>query len=245
MSMDAGHGVTKGNPLVIAHRGASAEFPENTMQAFAAARAVGADGIELDVRVSADDVLVLHHDAHLADGRLVRSVDASDLPASIPTLGEVLLGTTGLFVNIEIKNAPSEAGHDPDHGVSVAVAGLVAGMDAHDRTLVSSFELDSILNIRSVDSTIALAWLTWGEADPAALIGRAAEHQLQAINPHERQVDRAFVERAHGAGLGVYVWTVDSVERALELADHGVDGIITNDPRSLVDALARRREPRS
>ena len=99
--------------------------------------------------------------------------------------------------------------------------------------------------VSSVDPTIALAWLTWGEADPAALIGRAAAHGLQAINPNDHQVDQAFVDRAHGEGLGVFVWTVDSIERALELADYGVDGIITNDPRALVSALARRSEPRS
>ncbi|MDA3038106.1 MAG: glycerophosphodiester phosphodiesterase [Actinomycetota bacterium] len=233
------------SPRVIAHRGASAEQPENTMPAFAAARAAGADGVELDVRLSADDVLVLHHDAHLADGRLIRAVHSTELPPSIPTLGEVMLATADLFVNIEIKNSPSEEGHDPDQGLSVAVAALVAGMEAHDRTLVSSFELESILRLRPVDPTIALAWLTWGEADPEALIGRAVDHRLQAINPHDRQVDRAFVERAQGEGLAVYVWTVDSPERALELADFGVDGIITNDPRALVRALARWSEPRS
>lgn len=232
-------------PLVLGHRGASVEHPENTLQAFAAAGDAGADGIELDVRRSADEVLVLHHDAHLADGRLIRDVHSSDLPTSIPTLGEALLGTAGLFVNIEIKNSPSEAGHDPDHGLSVAIAGLIAGMEATARTIVSSFELESLVPIRSLDPTIALAWLTWGEADPATLIGRAAHHNLQAINPHDRQVDRSFIERAHGEGLGVYVWTVDSIDRARELADYGVDGIITNDPRALVNGLAGRVEPRS
>lgn len=215
------------------------------MQAFTAARDAGADGVEFDVRRSADEVLILHHDAHLADGRLICDVRSSDLPTSIPTLGEALLGTAGLFVNIEIKNSPREAGHDPDHGMSVAIAGLIAGMEAHARTIVSSFELESVLPIRSIDPTISLAWLTWGQADPATLIGRAADHGLQAINPHDRQVDRAFVERAHGRGLGVYVWTVDSIERARELADYGVDGIITNDPRSLIDGLAGRAGPRS
>ena len=95
------------------------------------------------------------------------------------------------------------------------------------------------------DPTSALAWRTWGEADPATLIGRAAHHNVQAINPHDRQVNRAFIERAHGEGLAVYVWTIDSIDRARELADLGVDAIITNDPRALVNGLAGRAGPRA
>ncbi|MFT7599946.1 MAG: glycerophosphoryl diester phosphodiesterase [Acidimicrobiales bacterium] len=226
-----------GRPMVIGHRGASATHQENTLEAFVAARQQRADGIELDVRRSADDVLVLHHDAHLPDGRLLRDVTADELPDSIPSLAEALEVVGDLFVNIEIKNSPTDPDYDAAHGISMAVAGLMASFDAQDRTLVSSFEMDSILRIRDIDPTVSLGWLTWGQADPTALIGRAAAHQLRSIHPHDLQADRAFVQRAHDAGLAVFVWTVDDPGRMRELAEFGVDGIITNAPEVAVAAL--------
>ena len=73
-------------PLVIAHRGASTEFPENSLDAFSGAFDQGADWIELDVRRSKDGVLVVHHDAHLVDGSLIRDLDSDCLPGGVPSL---------------------------------------------------------------------------------------------------------------------------------------------------------------
>ena len=208
------------------------------MEAFAAARDQGAHGIELDVRRSADDVLVLHHDAQLPDGRLVRSLTVDELPESVPTLAEALDVTTDLFVNIEIKNSPTDPDYDAELGISLAVAGLVASFDAYDHTVVSSFEIDSVLRIRETDPNVAIGWLTWGQADPTSLIGRAEAHQLRSIHPHDLQVDLSFVERAHGVGLEVFVWTVDEPDRIRQLAQFGVDGIITNHPAAALTALS-------
>jgi glycerophosphoryl diester phosphodiesterase len=228
-------------PYVIARRGASATRPDDALASFAAAMGAGADGIELVVRRSADDVLVLHHDAHLPDGRRVRDVLAAELPAPVPTLAEALM-LSGSFVGIEIKNSPSDPDYDAEMGISLAVAGLVASLEAHQRTLVSAFEMETLSRLQEVDPDIALGWLTWGQAEPRALIARAGDHGLQGIIPHDRQVDGAFVERARAAGLQVYVWTVDDVSRALELAEFGVDGIVTNEPGAL-SAAFREREP--
>src|SRR3954453_22244315 len=74
------------NPLVIAHRGASAAFPENTVEAFEGASRLGADWVELDVRRTADGLLAVHHDARLGGGRAVVELPASALPASVPDL---------------------------------------------------------------------------------------------------------------------------------------------------------------
>jgi glycerophosphoryl diester phosphodiesterase len=76
--------------LIIAHRGASQAEPENTVAAFRAAARAGADGVELDVRRTADDHLVVHHDAVLADGRPLRTVGSAELAAQIPTLDAAL-----------------------------------------------------------------------------------------------------------------------------------------------------------
>lgn len=223
--------------MVIAHRGASADHPENTIEAFVGAKEQGADGVELDVRLSADDVLVLHHDAHLPDGRMVREVLADDLPPSVPNLAEALEATDPLFTNIELKNLRTDPDHDAAEFLSIAVAGLIAAFDAHRRVLVSSFDLDAVLRIRATDPEVPLGWLVWGQADPAQLIARVEAHALQAIHPHDLLVDAAFVRRAHDAGVKVNVWTVDDVDRGRALVDMGVDAIITNTPRLMRQAL--------
>lgn len=225
--------------MIVAHRGASADHPENTIEAFLGAKEQGADGVELDVRLSADDVLVLHHDARLADGRMVREVASDDLPESIPNLAEALEATDPLFTNIELKNLRSDPDYDAAEGLSIAVAGLISAFEAHERVLVSSFDLDAVLRIRSTDPAVALGWLVWGQADPAQLIGRVEAHALQAIHPHDLLVDAAFVRRAHDVGVAVNVWTVDDTERGLALVEMGVDAIITNTPALMRAALER------
>src|SRR5262245_26247516 len=99
--------------LVIAHRGASAAFPETTVEAFEAAGRLGADWVELDVRRTADGLLAVHHDARLGDGRALVELSRSALPAAVPDLGEALAACDGLGVNVEIKNAASDPDFDP------------------------------------------------------------------------------------------------------------------------------------
>jgi len=250
--------------MVVAHRGASATHPENTLAAFQAARDQGARGIELDVRRTEDQVLVVHHNAHLADGRLISELAADELPDWIPTLAEVLDSTSDMWLNIEIKNLPDEPDYDAEDTVSVAVAGLVAahlnpdlGAGAPDvegdpadpalalaelyrrRVLVSSFNVDSIVRLQAVDPILPLGMLVWGQVDPASIIGRAEAHGFDAIHPHDLMVDNAFVRRCQQAGLDINVWTVDNPDRIVQLAGMGVDGIITNTPDKATEVLAR------
>lgn len=222
---------------VIGHRGASSTHAENTIEAFEAAALAGADGIELDVRRTADDVLVVHHDAALADGRILRRTPASDLPPWVPTLAEALEATDELWVDIEIKNLPSDPDYDAEHGISLAVAALVAAYGANDRVLVSSFEMATLDRLRAVDPSIPTGWLVFSGPSPAQCVERAAAHGLQAIHPHDLLVDESLVRHAARAGLGVTVWTVDDPARIRQLAGWGVDGIITNDPAGARRAL--------
>ena len=92
--------------LVVAHRGASAVHAENTIPAFVAAREMGADWVELDVRLTADGVPVVHHDPVLTDGRVIRSLSVGDLPDELPTLEAAIESCAPLGVNIEIKSTP-------------------------------------------------------------------------------------------------------------------------------------------
>ena len=96
-------------PRVIAHRGASTLARENTLEAFALAGRLGADAVELDVRRAAGGELVVHHDAHLPDGRLIRATRHDELPSDLPDLSAALDACAGMWVNVEIKNDPGEA----------------------------------------------------------------------------------------------------------------------------------------
>ncbi len=239
---------------IVAHRGASATHPENTLAAFEAARHQGASGVELDVRRTANEVLVVHHDAHLADGRLILELEPETTPEWLPTLGEVLDVCAGMWVNVEIKNPPEDPDYDAENAISLAVAGLLtahilgeSGLDETmsdadkfaERVVVSSFNVSSVLRIKEINPAIPTGLLVWGQIDPPSLIARAVDNDFDAIHPHDILVDAAFVARARDAGLAINVWTVDDPARIVELATLGVDGIITNAPDRACAALKK------
>ena len=110
-------------PSVLAHRGANRMAPENTLQAFIAAGALGADGVELDVHRTADGALVVHHDAAARGLGVLAERPAAEIRTArpeIPTLEEALEACTGMLVNIEVKNLPGDADYDPAEGVAAA-----------------------------------------------------------------------------------------------------------------------------
>ncbi|MCP3853849.1 MAG: glycerophosphodiester phosphodiesterase [Actinomycetia bacterium] len=225
--------------LVVAHRGASAHAPENTIEAYRLAQEMGADWVELDIRRTADDVLIVHHDAALADERIIRKTPAAELPEAVPSLLEAIEACEGMGINIEIKNAPDDPDYDAEHQVSEAVAGLIAAYELHDRVLVSSFDIGAVDRIRALDPAIPTGWLVFAPSDPASIIERTVAHGHRAVNPHTVLTDRALVRRAREAGLEVHVWTVDDADRMAELLELGVDGIITNVPdiaRQVIDS---------
>lgn len=215
---------------VIAHRGASTAAPENTLEAFRLAQQMGAQWVELDARRAADGVVVVHHDARLADGRILAEVSSEDLPDYIPNLAEALETCADTGVNIEIKNLPSDPDYDEDQLVADAVAGLVQAYLGPERALITSFNIDAVDRIRAVDPSIPCGWLLFEMTDPASAVGRAVAHEMRAIHPWDVLVDVNFVNRAHAEGLLVNVWTVDDPERMVQLIEMGVDGICTNVP---------------
>lgn len=219
--------------LVIAHRGASADHPENTLDAFEAALAQGADWVEFDVRRTADDEVVVHHDATLADGTVIVDCAASDLPESIPTLAAVLDACGPMGVNIEIKSDPNESDYDDEYPVVGLVLDAIRARLTKDRALISSFDMGAINAVHDHRSNIPTAFLTADAVGPEVAVGRAVAHNHLAVNPAEGLVTARFVTAAHDAGLAVYPWTVDDPDRMRELVDFGVDGIITNTPAVL------------
>lgn len=225
---------------VIAHRGASAAAPENTVEAFLLARELGADMVELDARRTLDGQIVVHHDAHLPDGRAVVEVDHADLPPDVCDLTDALDACAGMAVNIEIKNWPADVDYDDTELVADAVARLVAERSMHDRVLVSCFHYPTIEHVRSLDPAIATAFLHLTMDRPwAELAAEVAAAGHTALHPWDPAVDRELVQAARAEGLAVNVWTVDDPSRMAELVALGVDGICTNVPdvaRRIVDA---------
>lgn len=219
---------------IVAHRGASAAEAENTPAAFTAADRLGADGVELDVRLTVEDSgglrLVVHHDP-LPDDR--SAVDA--LPSFVPILescGERML------INVEIKNSDDDGGHDPTMAVVAPTVAAMRRFDPRtDRWLVSSFSASTIDHVRRIAPEYATALLCYPLDD--ATIDRAVAGGHPAIHPHGPLVDRGGVEAAHRAGLAVNVWTVNDPDQMRELDALGVDGICTDVPDVASEVLGR------
>ena len=160
-----------GRPLVIGHRGASAARPENTVDAFPHAAELGADWVELDVRRTADDALVIHHDALLPDGRTIVELTAAELPPSVASLDDAMAACAGMGVNVEIKNVPDDPDWDPDDRIAREVAELLLEPPSGwridlTRILVTSFDPRTVGVVRSRSATIPTGQLVFDLSDP-------------------------------------------------------------------------------
>jgi glycerophosphoryl diester phosphodiesterase len=222
---------------VYAHRGCREGVPENTLDAFAQARRLGADGVELDVRMTADGALAVHHDAEIPGLGPVGELAVSDLPAHVPLLAEALAVCHGMLVDIEIKNAPGEPGHDPTEAVAALTAAAVDEARWTGQVLVSSFQPATLRAVREADGRLALGILWAVVVDPALALAEAVEAGFGAVHPFVASVDEALVERAHRAGLAVNVWTVNAPEDLRAMARAGVDGVITDRLREALEVL--------
>jgi glycerophosphoryl diester phosphodiesterase len=241
-----------GRLLIYGHRGASADHPENTLEAFHGAREQGADGVELDVRLAADDSLIVHHDAWYRDGRTLWSTPAGDRPDGVPLLDETLDACRDLRVNVEIKNLDGDLGdgvawslEPADAVVALLRSRRRQGLDddadgAVDDVIVSSFDERSLDRVRELAPELPTGLLVLDlNADPQAL-ERAAGKGHSAFHPWDPFVGPELLDRCRGLGLELNTWTVDEHDRIQDLAVLGVDGIITNVP-----AVARRALGRS
>jgi glycerophosphoryl diester phosphodiesterase len=232
---------------VIAHRGASAAAPENTLAAFGLARALGADGVELDVHLSADGEPVVIHDYRLertTDGRglvgerslaALRRLDAGrwfgDAFAGqrIPTLVEALAALAGLRVIVEIKNGPI---YYP--GIAARVAAVVRDVGG-DRVTVSSFDHPVLREVRSAAGDLETAVLF--AARPVDPVRLARDAGAAVLHPQWAFVTADLVAGAHAAGLRVEAWTVDEPCWLRQLAAVGLDGVMTNHPARALSVL--------
>jgi len=219
---------------VIAHRGASGHFPENTSAAFSAAVDMGADGIELDVRRSRDLGLIVHHDAHLADGRAIVEWDADQIGPDVLGLAAALEACRGAWVNIEIKNSPDDVDFDPSRSLAAEV--LACPRPAGQRWLISSFDPAMIDRVRELDPAMPTALLVVHATDEA--IERCVVGGHRAFHPWVGSLSAERVAAIHGAGLVCNTWTCNDADQLADLLEWGVDGVCTDYPdvaRGIID----------
>ncbi len=213
---------------VYAHRGCTVGYAENTLEAFAEAKRLGADGVELDVRLTADGALAVHHDPVIEGLGPVADLTVSDLPAHVPLLADALAVCDGLVVDVEIKNDPAQPGHDPGESVAALTAAAIAEAGWTERVIVSSFQASTLRAAQVADGRLRLGALWSVFADADAALDLAVEEGWHAVHPFVTAISPGLVERAHGAGLAVNVWTVNSPQDLAALVELGVDGVITD-----------------
>lgn len=252
------------HPLIIGHRGAPRQAPENTLESFRLAWDQGADGIEADFRLTADGRIVCMHDATTArttNGDLsvaevtlkeLRTLDAGirkgavRAGAVIPTLDEVLAALpAGTWFFIEIKSGPDII--PPLKNV------LQASGVSPERIRMLSFSAELITALKQQLPDWRSCWLcdyrhtllnnTWypSREEVLATLDRIGADGLASAN--RAIVDRAMVDMLKETGRELHVWTVDSLPSARHLCDLGVSSIMTNRPGWLRQRLEER--PRS
>lgn len=242
--------------LVVAHRGASAIEAENTLAAFDAAVAAGADVVEFDVRMTADDVAVVMHDPDVSrttDGHgLVRDLRLDELKAlrirtadgklaEVPTLEEALICLSGrAAVDVEIKNIPGEPDFDGEN--ELAVEATLRALDAVafvGTVLLSSFNPLSIARALSLAPDVPTGLLTTEDVEPLAAFGFARDQGHAWVLPFVGGVlgeGPSLADLVHGAGMRLGTWITNDLAEAIALMRAGVDAVATNDPAAIVAA---------
>jgi glycerophosphoryl diester phosphodiesterase len=247
-------------PLIIAHRGGADLAPENTLAAFRNAIALGADMIEIDVHLTKDGRVVVIHDntvdrttgghGRIADLTLakIKQLDAGKkfdekfAGEKVPTLEETMETLDGkVQLLIEIKKD-----HDTLYpGLEEKVVKIIHQYDAGKWVVVQSFNKHSVEKVQKADPSLRTFYLL-GHNFPAFYDslavslrqGKTLSPSFTGIAPHYSVLDAGKVDTLHTAGYLVYAWTVKPAEMERLIAMH-VDGIITNDPDTLIALLKK------
>jgi len=224
-----------GDVFIYAHRGASAELPENTLAAFARALEVGADAIETDAHMTRDGRIVLLHDPH--DVRNQTLEQARAWKPDLPTLEEALARFPTTPFNVDAKQM------EPD--MIPALVRVIHGARAADRVRIASFSTRNLERARALGYEgetgmsakeiarimfLPKAALRWARAP-----GHAAQVPRRAYGV--RFDTQRAIDRFHELGVRVDFWTIDDPEEARRLFAMGADGVMTDDPRRMCAAL--------
>ncbi|HEX9863528.1 MAG TPA: glycerophosphodiester phosphodiesterase [Acidimicrobiia bacterium] len=251
-------------PVAIAHRGSRILWPENTMEAFSRAVALGYRHLETDLRITADGVLVCIHDDTVDrttdatgpvsefDYQTLSSLDAGfrhggalgfafrGRGVKVPTLEEVVITFPEASLVVDLKT----------DDLAGPLTALIDRLDLRDRLIVGSFSDARLAMFRAASgnrvatSTGATASRSWLLASRVrrGVAGEARALQLPRTTRGVKVVDRRLIAAAHDRGLQVHVWTVNTQNEMVELLDMGVDGLITDRPDLLKEVLVQRGE---
>lgn len=218
-------------PLIIGHRGAPAVALENTLPAFEAAIAAGADGIEFDVRLSSDGVPVIIHDDTLTRThgvrRRVAELTQEELHGfGVPSLRELfeLMSGNSLLLCLEIKSREPE--------LAELCCRMVREFEFAERIIIECFDLNVL---RNVDLRKAALFEPRMQTEQS-VIDRSLAVGATVLALHHRMAKPSLVEKAKLADLTVVVWTVDDPSWVLRARELGIAALITNDPARMLKA---------
>jgi glycerophosphoryl diester phosphodiesterase len=235
----------RSRPLIFGHRGASMHAPENTLSAFRLALEMGADGIELDITPSADGVPMVIHDPNLerttngaGDVRQLSAAEIQRYDAGVkhgakfagervPTLKEVFEA----FGNRTRYNLDMKTFYPEDRPIVRTVLALIEEYRLMPNVIISSFSLDTLRWFAEESRRVRLGVLI-SQHTPHMMRedGRRWGVRHEALHPEHTLVDAEAIRRARQQRKKMVVWTVNDAERKRELAQLGVDAIITDDP---------------
>ena len=224
-------------PIVFAHRGASSFAPENSLPAFEKAIKMGCDGIELDVRRSADGHIIVFHDRHtyrmtrvrgnihklnLSDIRSL-SLKQSDFPTEkIPTLQEILdLAGKNVLINIDVKKE-----NFSNNGFEEKILQIIDDFKCINNIIISSFNPFLLKKIALLNPRIHLGFIFRNRSSMMMLNG----HPVRSLHARFPILSKNYMTNLYQRSSKVYAWTVDEGKKMIELIKKGVDGIITNKP---------------
>lgn len=233
---------------VIAHRGASAYFPENTIPSFEGAIAMGADMVELDVQLTSDKEVVVFHDekitrctggrGRIADYTLaqLKKLDAGNWydkkfkNTTIPTLAEVLnICKNKIAVNIEIKT--EAVGKTFFGGIEEKCLKIVEKNGMRRHVVFSSFDPHAVMHLKQIDETAPVAVLfdkkVFGSKMPTEIMDWMS---ADAFNCSKSQLSKKWMTDIKSHGIPVNIYTVDDVKNMKKFIHMGVNGIFTNKP---------------
>jgi len=242
---------TLSTPIIFAHRGASANAPENTLAAFKLAIEQGADAIELDVKLSADGIPVVIHDPTVdrtTDGSgtvanlslsALKELDAGD-GQKIPTLDEVFELVGGqLLINVELTNYKTSNDQLVNKVVEVVKKHNLADGIIFSSFLPKNLKRTAKLLPQTPRGILALPNLLGFFV--RKILFRNGDYQ--ALHPHLKDTSKKQIENAHGINRRVHAWTVNDSADMRRLADWGIDGIFTDDVKLAVKVLRNIKEP--
>src|SRR5262245_12229685 len=247
-------------PLIIAHRGGALESTENTIEAFQRAAKIGAAGIETDIRLTRDGVVVVYHDEYFGrvEGlteaqrtRLVSDLNYSELTAQtlipigddngsrrVPTLAGLLANVKGVMLNIELKRCARF-----DELISKTISAL-KNFPELDRVVLETPDLETARTMRRALGERLKLHINPGYDDSVPYqqsLERVLKFKPHSISVSFKKLSREIVEMAHKSGVEVWVWTVNGTDIAQAMALLGADAIKTDRPSALLDLFKNSR----